>query len=128
MFSDDHLLIYIVKLSLSVLFSLFFFLMIRRPPRSTLFPYTTLFRSVLAHELGHHVHGDARRGLAVHGALTLASFWVADALVRAGAPAFGLAGTADPAGMPWLALLLPAPPPVAPPPRNGLSRLVERPA
>src|SRR3989442_3270624 len=25
---------------------LFFFLMIRRPPRSTLFPYTTLFRSV----------------------------------------------------------------------------------
>src|SRR2546430_9796826 len=26
-------------------FPLFFFLMIRRPPRSTLFPYTTLFRS-----------------------------------------------------------------------------------
>src|SRR6266480_7412310 len=26
----------------------FFFLMIRRPPRSTLFPYTTLFRSGLA--------------------------------------------------------------------------------
>ena len=25
----------------------FFFLMIRRPPRSTLFPYTTLFRSVV---------------------------------------------------------------------------------
>src|SRR5256885_15797689 len=29
-------------------FSFFFFLMIRRPPRSTLFPYTTLFRSALA--------------------------------------------------------------------------------
>src|SRR3712207_7518485 len=27
---------------------LFFFLMIRRPPRSTLFPYTTLFRSLMA--------------------------------------------------------------------------------
>src|SRR5258707_9465289 len=27
--------------------SFFFFLMIRRPPRSTLFPYTTLFRSIL---------------------------------------------------------------------------------
>src|SRR5438132_9190824 len=27
-------------------FSLLFFLMIRRPPRSTLFPYTTLFRSL----------------------------------------------------------------------------------
>src|SRR5260221_9086266 len=34
--------------------SFFFFLMIRRPPRSTLFPYTTLFRSQ------HHlVVGDA---------------------------------------------------------------------
>src|SRR2546426_199236 len=30
---------------LSFLFLFFFFLMIRRPPRSTLFPYTTLFRS-----------------------------------------------------------------------------------
>src|SRR5260364_327486 len=39
-----------------VLFFVFFFLMIRRPPRSTLFPYTTLFRSMLqmmaAHEFG----------------------------------------------------------------------------
>src|SRR5215207_10854625 len=31
--------------------SFFFFLMIRRPPRSTLFPYTTLFRPALAHRL-----------------------------------------------------------------------------
>src|SRR2546425_11164466 len=31
---------------LSSLFFFFFFLMIRRPPRSTLFPYTTLFRSI----------------------------------------------------------------------------------
>src|SRR5216683_4525254 len=29
------------------IFCFFFFLMIRRPPRSTLFPYTTLFRSLL---------------------------------------------------------------------------------
>src|SRR5690349_23665930 len=52
--------------------SLFFFLMIRRPPRSTLFPYTTLFRSRHhrrperqlrpasqhhhGHRLGRHVH------------------------------------------------------------------------
>src|SRR3712207_9356043 len=28
-----------------LLYYIFFFLMIRRPPRSTLFPYTTLFRS-----------------------------------------------------------------------------------
>src|SRR5438445_3709962 len=29
----------------AIIFSFFFFLMLRRPPRSTLFPYTTLFRS-----------------------------------------------------------------------------------
>src|SRR2546427_11281119 len=34
--------------ALSIFF--FFFLMIRRPPRSTLFPYTTLFRSALPAE------------------------------------------------------------------------------
>src|SRR5260221_3750313 len=33
----------------------FFFLMIRRPPRSTLFPYTTLFRSRLENEYGVEV-------------------------------------------------------------------------
>src|SRR5260370_12275684 len=32
----------------------FFFLMIRRPPRSTLFPYTTLFRSLLDRRQPQH--------------------------------------------------------------------------
>src|SRR3712207_1708924 len=36
----------------------FFFLMIRRPPRSTLFPYTTLFRSRAALALGMAAHFD----------------------------------------------------------------------
>src|SRR5216684_8339869 len=40
---------------LSTILFLFFFLMIRRPPRSTLFPYTTLFRSSLAAP-----HGNGR--------------------------------------------------------------------
>src|SRR2546426_11297223 len=39
-----HLYLF-VSLSLHFSFPFFFFLMIRRPPRSTLFPYTTLFRS-----------------------------------------------------------------------------------
>src|SRR6266581_7938982 len=34
-----------MDLDCTFFFVLFFFLMIRRPPRSTLFPYTTLFRS-----------------------------------------------------------------------------------
>src|SRR3989449_10956581 len=47
------------------LFSSFFFLMIRRPPRSTLFPYTTLFRSHLLpaerQELARQVRRPDRR-------------------------------------------------------------------
>src|SRR6266403_4379326 len=42
-------------------FSFFFFLMIRRPPRSTLFPYTTLFRSALPCESQHQTHALSRR-------------------------------------------------------------------
>src|SRR3982750_4928949 len=45
-----------------VIVCLFFFLMIRRPPRSTLFPYTTLFRSRGAALRDHHaVGGDLGR-------------------------------------------------------------------
>src|SRR2546430_9861491 len=44
-------------------FFFFFFLMIRRPPRSTLFPYTTLFRSRPDHPAGEC------RGGAGHGTL-----------------------------------------------------------
>src|SRR5260370_38283765 len=42
----------------------FFFLMIRRPPRSTLFPYTTLFRSHIFRLLPR-AHQPARHGLEV---------------------------------------------------------------
>src|SRR5206468_5425053 len=43
--SHCTLLISYTARPLHCLSSLFFFLMLRRPPRSTLFPYTTLFRS-----------------------------------------------------------------------------------
>src|SRR2546422_11725387 len=46
----------------------FFFLMIRRPPRSTLFPYTTLFRSLdLVRDLPVH---QSRRNVPVKISLT----------------------------------------------------------
>src|SRR2546426_6090963 len=41
-----------------LLFFFFFFLMIRRPPRSTLFPYTTLFRSPRSQVPGIEVRAD----------------------------------------------------------------------
>src|SRR2546429_4543904 len=46
--------------------------MIRRPPRSTLFPYTTLFRSLRAGEtdgrvIAHHLHGHHRERFRLRG-------------------------------------------------------------
>src|SRR2546422_5840215 len=46
---------------ISLLVLSFFFLMIRRPPRSTLFPYTTLFRSRAELDPGRHGRGDGER-------------------------------------------------------------------
>src|SRR3712207_9005891 len=40
--------------------SFIFFLMIRRPPRSTLFPYTTLFRSCGGHDRAAAIGRDCR--------------------------------------------------------------------
>lgn len=82
--------------------------------------------SVLAHELGHHVHGDVRRGLLVQGGLTLASFWLAALALDAGVQLFGLAGPADPAGLPWLALVVLALGLAQLPLGNGFSRRIER--
>src|SRR5688572_31728545 len=41
-------------------FLFFFFLMVRRPPRSTLFPYTTLFRSYVRWWVMQHAHRAVR--------------------------------------------------------------------
>src|SRR5256885_16975617 len=59
---------------------LFFFLMIRRPPRSTLFPYTTLFRSAIEQQQGQEDdeepadHGAECTAAARHGRDTWASY------------------------------------------------------
>ena len=80
---------------------------------------------VLAHELGHHVHGDVRRALLLRGVLTLGTFWIADRLLRAGAVRWGLGGIADPAGLPWLALVLLALGLITAPLANAFSRRIE---
>ena len=92
---------------------------------------TTSFRpeeieAVLAHELGHHVHGDMRRGLLVQGALSLVMFWLADRALRGGVGLWGLSGPADPAGLAWLALIALVLGLVTAPLANGFSRFIER--
>jgi STE24 endopeptidase len=82
--------------------------------------------SVLAHELAHHVHGDLRRGLLVQGVLTLITFWLAARLLDAGLAWWHLGGPADPAGLPWLALVVMLLGVVQLPLTNGFSRHVER--
>src|SRR3712207_9502862 len=49
------------------LLGMFFFLMIRRPPRSTLFPYTTLFRSGACDGAGFSIVNTATGALVARG-------------------------------------------------------------
>ena len=82
--------------------------------------------SVLAHELGHHVHGDMRRGLLAQGLLTLVTFALADAALTLGVRVWDLRGPADPAGVPWLGLVVLVLGLVAMPLGNAFSRWIER--
>jgi STE24 endopeptidase len=82
--------------------------------------------AVLAHELGHHVHRDMWRGLAVQAVLTVVGFAVARVALEAGVRWWGLPDVADPAGLPWLAVVFGAVGLVALPLANGYSRWIER--
>jgi STE24 endopeptidase len=82
--------------------------------------------SVLAHELGHHAHGDMRRGLLVNSVLTIVTLWLAALGLDLGVALLGFSGPADPAGLPWLALVAMALGLVQLPLANGFSRWIER--
>jgi STE24 endopeptidase len=82
--------------------------------------------AVLAHELAHHVHRDIRRGLALQALLTLFALGVADVALRRGASPWGLDGPADPAGVPWLGLVMIAIGAVTAPLASAFSRRLER--
>src|SRR5205807_10280003 len=61
--------LFLLLLLSSFFFFFFFFLMIRRPPRSTLFPYTSLFRSPSLRRygfLGREMDLGLKGGLIVH--------------------------------------------------------------
>jgi STE24 endopeptidase len=58
--------------------------------------------TVLAHELGHHVHRDIPLGIAINSLSTLLTFWVAGLIMNRGVTLFGLNGVGDPAGLPLL--------------------------
>jgi STE24 endopeptidase len=59
---------------------------------------------VLAHEIGHHVHGDIWKGLVFESVLVLAGFFLGARVLSALAASFSLRGVADVAGLPLLLL------------------------
>ena len=81
---------------------------------------------ILAHELGHHVHRDMLKALAVESALLLASFYVAGAALSAWWAPLGLHSPGDVAGLPLLLLAAGSTSLAATPIANALSRRNER--
>ncbi|HVN52776.1 MAG TPA: M48 family metallopeptidase [Anaerolineaceae bacterium] len=62
--------------------------------------------TVLAHELGHHVHKDIPAGIVIESLITLAGMYLASLVLNWGVGVFGLQGPADPASLPLLGLAL----------------------
>jgi STE24 endopeptidase len=82
--------------------------------------------TVLAHELGHHVHKDIPAGILVESVLTLVGMYLASLGLRWGAAAFGFSGPADIAALPLFALVMGAYGLVTMPLGNAYSRWRER--
>ncbi|MGH2627912.1 MAG: M48 family metalloprotease, partial [Anaerolineales bacterium] len=62
--------------------------------------------TILAHEIAHHVHRDIPLGILVQGTIQMGHFYLAGVILQVGAPRLHLAGPADPAGLPLLALAI----------------------
>lgn len=82
--------------------------------------------TVMAHELGHHVHKDIPIGILIESALTLVGLYLASLGLRWGAAAFGFTGAADIAALPVFALVMGAYGLVTMPLGNAYSRWRER--
>ena len=62
--------------------------------------------TVIAHELGHHVHRDIPMGIFLSAVVALASLYLASLALNWGGAAFGFSGPADIAALPLFALTL----------------------
>ncbi len=82
--------------------------------------------SVLAHELGHHVHRDIPAGVLAEGLATLVMLWIAQAALLTAVDRGVLSAPYDPAGLPILALVFAVLGLALLPVRNAYSRWRER--
>jgi STE24 endopeptidase len=81
---------------------------------------------VLAHELGHHVHGDIWKGITFESVLIVAGFYLGARALSGLAGVFSLRGVADVAGLPLLLLAAGAVSLVMLPLAHAMSRAYER--
>jgi STE24 endopeptidase len=82
--------------------------------------------TVLAHELGHHVHRDLPLGLVLQGAILAVILWVANAGLQASVARGYLSAVSDVAGLPILVLTLALCSAALAPAQNAFSRRRER--
>jgi STE24 endopeptidase len=82
--------------------------------------------TIFAHELGHHVHGDLPKLIAVQSLLTLGGLWLADQFLRWGVARFGFASVADVGAFPLFILAMGLFSLLTMPLSNGFSRWRER--
>ncbi len=61
---------------------------------------------IMAHELGHHVHGDIWRGIFLDSVITLAGFYLANLFLQGGIHLFGFRGLGDVAAFPLFVLAM----------------------
>jgi STE24 endopeptidase len=87
---------------------------------------TDEIETILAHELGHHVHRDIPRYLAFSSLMALAGLYLASLVLNWGVTVFGFTGPADIAALPLLALTAAAFSLVMLPLGNAYSRWRER--
>ncbi|HEX2911381.1 MAG TPA: M48 family metallopeptidase [Chloroflexia bacterium] len=80
---------------------------------------------IMAHELGHHVHGDIWRGIALDSVVTLLGFYIANLVLQAGISGFGFRNTGDVAAFPLFVLVMAAFSLVTMPLNNAFSRARE---
>jgi STE24 endopeptidase len=87
---------------------------------------TDEIETVLAHELGHHVHKDIPVGIVIQSVVTLIGLYLASLILNWGVGVFSMTGPADPASLPLLGLAMGIYGLITMPLSNGYSRWREK--
>ncbi|MFC2025692.1 M48 family metallopeptidase [Chloroflexota bacterium] len=87
---------------------------------------TDEIETILAHELGHHVHKDISKGILIQSVITLGGLYLASIGLNSGISFFGFSGPADVAALPLFVLMMGVYALITMPMLNAYSRSRER--